>query len=98
MTFTVGPNRQAKKLELRYFQGKCLHYYFYLIDSQWGWLNVRLQTWLPFTAQIVVNGRERLAQRKRSANCILSCGVGWSGGGTPVSDTQEERCRGEERA
>jgi hypothetical protein len=79
MTFTVGPNRQAKKLELRYFQGKCLHYYFYLIDSQWGWLNVRLQSWLPFTVQIVINGRERLAQQligkgidfQRRGNCFV---------------------------
>jgi hypothetical protein len=63
MTFTVGPNREAKKLELRSFQGKCLHQYFYLIDPQLGWLNVRLQTWLPFTVHIVLNGREWLAQQ-----------------------------------
>lgn len=63
MTFTVGPNREAKKLELRSFQGKCLHQYFYLIDPQLGWLNVRLQTWLPFTVHIVINGREWLAQQ-----------------------------------
>ena len=63
MTFAVGPNRKAKKLELRSFQGKCLHQYFYLIDPQLGWLNVRLQTWLPFTVHIVINGREWLAQQ-----------------------------------
>jgi hypothetical protein len=63
MTFSVGPNRQAKRLELRYHQAKCLHEYFYLIDPEWGWLNVRLQTWLPFTIKVVVNGRERLAQQ-----------------------------------
>src|SRR5690606_20193025 len=56
ITFTVGPNRQAKKLEVRRQEGKCLHQYFYLIDPQLGWLNVRLQTWFPFTVQIVING------------------------------------------
>lgn len=61
-TFEVGPNREAKKLELRAKQGKCLHYYFYQIDPRWGWLNVRLQTWFPFTVQVVINGREWLAQ------------------------------------
>lgn len=78
MTFTVGPNREAKKLELRSHQGKCLHQYFYLIDPRLGWLNVRLQTWLPFTAHIVVNGREWLAQElcrkgidfERRENCF----------------------------
>ena len=38
-TFTVGPNREAKKLELRSLTGKCLHQYFYLIDPRLGWLN-----------------------------------------------------------
>jgi hypothetical protein len=57
-TFTVGPNRQTKRLELRSHEGKCLHQYFYLIDPQLGWLNVRLQTWFPFTVQVVLNGRE----------------------------------------
>lgn len=79
MTFKVGPNRQKKMLELRRQQAKCLHYYFYLIDSQWGWLNVRLQTWLPFTIHVVVNGRERLAQQllaggidfERRGNCFI---------------------------
>jgi hypothetical protein len=65
MTFTVGPNREAKRLELRAHQGKCLHQYFYLIDPQLGWLNVRLQTWFPFTVQVVINGREWLSQQLR---------------------------------
>lgn len=65
MTFSVGPNREQKRLELRYRQAKCLHHYFYLIDPYWGWLNVRLQTWLPFTIQIVANGRERLSHQLR---------------------------------
>lgn len=79
ITFTVGPNRQAKKLELRRQQGKCLHQYFYLIDPRLGWLNVRLQTWFPFTVQIVINGREWLSRdlvRKgipfeRRENCFI---------------------------
>lgn len=31
-TFEVGPNRTKKQLELRAKSGKCLHYYFYLLD------------------------------------------------------------------
>lgn len=79
MTFFVGPNRERKQLELRYHQAKCLHHYFYVIDPHWGWLNVRLQTWLPFTVQIVTNGRERLARQlrkrgiefERQENCFV---------------------------
>lgn len=82
MTFTVGPNRATKRLELRYRQSKCLHQYFYLIDPQFGWLNVRLQTWLPFTVQIVINGREWLSQEllrkgidfERRDNCFVDLG------------------------
>jgi hypothetical protein len=80
VTFTVGPNRKTKKLELRRQQAKCLHHYFYVIDRRLGWLNVRLQTWLPLTVQIVLNGREWLAQElirksigfERRDNCFVS--------------------------
>jgi len=82
MSFAVGRNRAAKKLELRYQNRKCLHYYFYLIDSRCGWLNVRLQTWLPFTVQVVINGREWLARQlqqkgidfERRGNCFTDIG------------------------
>jgi hypothetical protein len=60
-TFTVGPNAETKMLDLRSFTGKCLHQYFYVIDPQLGWLNIRLQTWLPFTVHVVINGREWLS-------------------------------------
>lgn len=63
ISFTVGPNRRKQKLEVRRQHTKCLHLYFYFIDPQLGWLNVRLQTWFPFTVQIVVNGREWLARQ-----------------------------------
>jgi len=35
------------------------------MDPQLGWLNVRLQTWFPFTVQVVINGREWLSQQLR---------------------------------
>src|SRR5205823_10452196 len=39
----------------------CLHYYHYWLDPQLGLCHLRLQTWLPFTAFVCVNGREMLA-------------------------------------
>jgi hypothetical protein len=60
-TFSVGPNRQLKRLELRHHNAKCLHYYFYLRHSHWGPMHVRLATWLPFSVHVCLNGRDWLA-------------------------------------
>jgi hypothetical protein len=81
-TFEVGPNRSKKELELRSFQGKCLHHYFYYIHPQWGWMHLRLQTWLPFTIHVGINGRDWLAVQLRNAgipfhqrdNCFVDVG------------------------
>ena len=42
-------------------QQRVLYYYF--LDPQFGLSHVRLQTWLPFTVQVYVNGHEWLAQQ-----------------------------------
>lgn len=42
---------------------KCAHLYHYFIHPQFGWMYVRLQTWLPFEIQIGLNGREWLARQ-----------------------------------
>lgn len=64
-TFQVGPNASQKRLELRSFSGKCLHHYFYLQHPLWGFMHLRLQTWLPFTIHVCLNGREWLANQLR---------------------------------
>lgn len=64
-TFKVGPNAQAQKLELRQGPGKCSHYYFYMLHQQFGLLHLRLQSWLPFTIHVCMNGREWLARQLR---------------------------------
>jgi hypothetical protein len=43
--------------------GRCLHIYFYFIDSEFGFMHVRVQTWIPYTVQVYVNGREWLARQ-----------------------------------
>jgi hypothetical protein len=42
-------------------QQRVLYYYF--LDPNFGLIHVRLQTWLPFTVQVYVNGHEYLAQQ-----------------------------------
>src|SRR3954471_3538792 len=54
-----GPNRPQFVSRPR--QQRVLYYYF--LDPQFGLIHVRLQTWLPFTVQVYVNGHEWLAQQ-----------------------------------
>ena len=55
----TGPNRP--QFVSRDRQQRVLYYYF--LDPQFGLIYVRLQTWLPFTVQVYVNGHEWLAQQ-----------------------------------
>ena len=64
-TFKVGPNAQTKQIELRQLPGRCSHYYFYMLHRRFGLLHLRLQTWLPFTIHVCMNGREWLARELR---------------------------------
>jgi hypothetical protein len=43
--------------------GRCLHIYFYVIDPEFGFMHVRVQTWIPYTVQVYVNGREWLTRQ-----------------------------------
>ena len=78
-SFAVRGNRETHKLEVVRKGRKCLHFYFYQIDPEFGWMHIRLQSWFPFTIQIYVNGREWLARQldklhigyERYDNCFL---------------------------
>jgi hypothetical protein len=48
---------------LRPSGGKCKHYYFYFQHPEWGFMHVRLQTWLPLTMFVYLNGRHWLGQQ-----------------------------------
>jgi len=43
--------------------GKCLHYYYYLIDEELGLCTVRLPTWCPFRLPFYCNGHSYLARQ-----------------------------------
>jgi len=42
-TFTARGNR---------WRTKCLHFYFYYLDRELGFIHVRLQSWFPFQIQV----------------------------------------------
>jgi hypothetical protein len=65
---TYRLRKAPERWTLRPDSGKCLTYYFYFLDAQWGLGFVRLPTWAPFRMQIYVNGHSWLAQRLRREN------------------------------
>jgi hypothetical protein len=42
---------------------RCLTIYYYYMDRHFGFMHVRLSTWMPFTIQVYVNGHDRLARQ-----------------------------------
>lgn len=62
LSFDIFRNKQRQQIELRKRVRKCLHYYFYFDDGKFGQTQVRLMTWFPFAAHVVINGREWLAK------------------------------------
>ena len=62
-TFSVRGNRETHKLEVVRESRKCLHFYFYFIDPEFGFMHVRLQSWFPFEIQVYINGHEWLARQ-----------------------------------
>jgi len=63
----VRKDHQSKMLEVRVESGKCLHYYHYYLDAEFGLRYTRLQSWFPFTMHMGLNGREWLAQQMTKA-------------------------------
>jgi hypothetical protein len=55
------------KLELFHAYRKCQHLYHYMIHPVFGFMHVRLQTWLPFNLSVCINGREWLARQMDAA-------------------------------
>jgi hypothetical protein len=60
-SFALVPGPERPQFVSRSKQQRVLYYYF--LDPQFGLIHVRLQTWLPFTVQVYVNGHEWLAQQ-----------------------------------
>lgn len=62
-SYAVRGNREEKKLELVLQPSRCTHIYHYYLHPQFGLMHVRVQTWLPFTVDICINGRDWLARQ-----------------------------------
>lgn len=62
-TFGVKGNPKTHQLEVRRQFRKCLHFYLYYLDAEFGFIHLRLQSWFPFEIQVYLNGREWLARQ-----------------------------------
>jgi hypothetical protein len=66
---SFGVQREGKEGKFHFARQsrKCLFFYFYYMDRDFGLMHIRLQSWLPFDIQICVNGREWLARQMARA-------------------------------
>ena len=69
-------NETCRTFRVRYGDGKpkigpdlrvCSVLYYFLMDREYGLMHVKIQTWLPFTVQVYVNGHEWLARKLTQA-------------------------------
>jgi len=63
LSFQLRGDRQIKQLCLVLEHSKCTHLYHYIAHPELGQLNVRLQTWFPFSVDVCLNGRQWLARQ-----------------------------------
>ena len=64
-------DRQTKHIHMVLEPRKCLHLYHYFLHEELGLCHVRVQTWFPFTVDLCLNGRDRLARQMDAAG--LAC-------------------------
>jgi hypothetical protein len=62
-TYTPWHDKETGRTFLKYDTSKCLHYYFYFIDREYGLCYMRVPTWPPFRLQFYMNGHSLLANK-----------------------------------
>ncbi len=67
LSYSVRGDRQTKHIHLVLEPRRCLHLYHYFLHEELGLCHVRVQTWFPFTVDICLNGRDRLARQMDAA-------------------------------
>ena len=73
-------DKKTHKTYLKPEDGKCLHYYVYFIDEDWGLCSLRVPTWCPFRLQFYCNGHSVVARQMSQRNIeyrALDNAFGW---------------------
>jgi hypothetical protein len=73
MSYKPWHDKKTGNTFLKYDNGKCLHYYFYFIDKEFGLCYMRVPTWCPFRLQFYFNGHNWLANRLKNNDiaCVM---------------------------
>ena len=69
--------------KLRYVHTRCKHLYTYLDHPDYGFMNIRMQTWFPYRIQIAMNGREWLVRQLQQA------GIGFERQGNKILHVED---------
>lgn len=75
---------QEGKHFLKSASTKCLHYYLYYLDKEFGFMFVKIQTWFPFNIQVYINGRELMKHVFDANGISYKC---YDNSFTSISDT-----------
>lgn len=71
-SFEPWHDKKTGKTTLRAKDAKCLHYYFYFLDAEFGLCYLRVPTWAPFRLQFYCNGHNWLAGQLREAGLAFT--------------------------
>jgi hypothetical protein len=75
-SYRIAPAKGAPVL--RYVNTRCKHLYLYLDHEDYGFMSIRIQTWLPYRIQIAINGREWVARQ------LAKAGIGFERMGNKI--------------
>src|ERR1700738_5068593 len=98
LTFRVRSDHQTKMIHLVMESAKCTHLYHYYQHPEIGLMNIRVQTWFPFSVDVCLNGRQWLARQMDRAgigyqqrdNCFI-----WIKDYPAVQELLDEQLRGD---
>jgi hypothetical protein len=65
--YSIRRRREGPGFEFHLEVRKCLHFYFYFAHPRFGFMHLRLQSWLPFQVDVCVNGRHWLGRQLDAA-------------------------------
>ncbi len=66
LSATVEGDRSTGRLHVRMRERKCVWVYHYWDHPELGFGHVRLQTWMPYTVQVCINGRHWLERQLKA--------------------------------
>jgi hypothetical protein len=72
-SFELRGDAQTQKLTVVPRTRKCLHFYFYFLDPEFGFMHLRLQSWFPLELQVYINGHEWLARQLNGQGIAHEC-------------------------